>query len=109
MTIASNRAGSTPIESAMSNELIDAADPASFARALAVIDTDVPLRSEGRTQQRAERYACVPLLATILPASWTYPLVLAHGDQPDFVLSDAQRRVGIEHTEVVPQALGRLS
>jgi hypothetical protein len=103
MTAARNGAGSAPEKFTVGNELIAATAPASLARALAAVNTDVPLRSEGRTTQQTERYACVHLLATLPPTSWAYPLALAHGDRPDFVLRDAQRCIGIEHAEVVPQ------
>jgi hypothetical protein len=103
MMRASHVTGLAPEGFAVDNELIAATDSASFARALAAVDTNVPLRSEGRTKQQTERYACVHLLATLAPTSWTYPLALSHGDRPDFLLSDAQRHIGIEHAEVVPQ------
>lgn len=90
-------------------ELLAAEDAAALDRALASIDVDVPLRSEGRKTRQAERYACVYLLATLPRSTWTFPLRVDHDDRPDFVVVDAGDQIGIEHTEVVPENHARQS
>lgn len=89
--------------------LVAAEDAAALDRILASIDLDVPLRSEGHTTRQAERYACARLLATLPPATWTFPLRVEHDDRPDFVIADAGVQIGVEHTEVVPENHARES
>lgn len=90
-------------------ELLAARDAAALDRALAAIDLDVPLRSEGRKTRQAERYACAHLLATLPKSTWAFPLRVEHDDRPDFVMIDAGNRIGVEHTEVVPENHARES
>lgn len=67
-------------------------------------DVDVPLRTEGRTTEHTENYAICFLLSTLAQQDrLNYPLSLTHIDRPDFVLSFANKNIGIEHTEAVPQ------
>lgn len=70
----------------MLQSLLQASNTRELRAALAAIDTDVPLRSERRTKQHTERYACVHLLATLPETMWTFPLQVVHGDRPDFVV-----------------------
>lgn len=87
----------------MPESLLQASNASELHAALAVIDTDVPLRSERRTKQHTERYACVHLLATLPAATWTFPLRVIHGDRPDFVVQQASHWIGIEHVEAVSE------
>lgn len=81
------------------------ADNADALRAhLAHIDTDVPLRSEGRTTEQTERYAIAHLLATLPASRFSFPLTVIHRDRPDFFIEEsAGRRIAIEHVEAVPE------
>lgn len=84
--------------------LLDANNESELLNALRKIDVQVPLRSEGRTTENVERYAIVHLLSTLAKESAiTYPVTLVHRDKPDFLFSMSQKRIGIEHTEAVPQ------
>ena len=89
--------------------LVSAKDAAALDRALASVDLDVPLRSEVRKTRQAERYACALLLATLPRSTWAFPLCVEHDDRPDFVIVDAGVRIGVEHTEVVPENHARES
>lgn len=76
---------------------------AELADLVRMVHVDVPFRSEGRTKDHTERY-CVARLIAALPASrLRFPLQLDHGDRPDFILSMSEDRIGIEHTEVIPE------
>lgn len=87
----------------MPETMLQASNASELDAALAAIDTDVPLRSERRTKQHTERYACVHLLATFPLSTWTFPLRVVHGDRPDFVVQQASRWIGIEHVEAVSE------
>jgi len=80
------------------------ADKESDLRALTrEIHLDLPGRAERRTKDHTERNCVAPLLATLPARRPQFPLQLLHWDKPDFVLSMAGAKSGIEHTEVVPE------
>lgn len=84
--------------------LLEADDADALRAHLARIDTDVPLRSEGRTTEQTERYAIAHLLATLPAPRFSFPLTVVHGDRPDFFIEEcAGRRIAIEHVEAVPE------
>lgn len=85
-------------------DIFSANNESELLNALRGIDVQVPLRSEGRTKEHVERYAIAHLLSTLFKEnSVTYPVSLVHRDKPDFLLYLSQKRIGIEHTEAVPQ------
>jgi hypothetical protein len=84
-------------------ELLSAANEEEFRLALSAIDVHVPARSEGRKKEQAERYSIAHLLASLPCEEISYPLSLTHQDRPDFVLHMANRKIGIEHIEAVPE------
>jgi len=71
--------------------------------ALQLIDTTVPLRTEGRTTKHTEIYAIVKCLSAMVNDCLTYPLTLAHRDRPDFLLTIGSVQIGIEHTEAISE------
>lgn len=86
------------------SDMLSANNESELLNALRGVDVQVPLRSEGRTTENVERYAIVHLLSTLAKESAiTYPVTLVHRDKPDFLFSMSQKRIGIEHTEAVPQ------
>ena len=74
----------------------------NLAAALRKINVTVPRRTNGRTKEHTERYAIARLLATIA-SRLDFPLEIIHDDRPDFILSSANSRIGIEHTELIPE------
>lgn len=89
-------------------EIILRADNAAELRGrLAELDIDVPARSQGRRNHHVERYCIAHLLATLPVDQFSFPLILAHSDKPDFLLTMAGAEVGIEHTEAVPENVAR--
>ena len=72
------------------------------------VNVVVPDRADGRTKEHTERYSLARLLASI-PDQLTYPLMIVHDDRPDFVLVSVDNRVGVEHTEIVPENVARSS
>jgi hypothetical protein len=82
--------------------MIEAKDKEQLAKLLASMDLAVPPRSEGRTKQHTERWALAHLLETIKD-ELDFPLLVEHGDRPDFLIKAASRTIGIEHTEAVPE------
>jgi hypothetical protein len=87
--------------------ILRASSAEELKAALALVDTDVPERSEGRRSHHAERYCIAHLLATLPTTRLFFPLTLTHGDKPDFVLAMAHGDVGIEHTEAIPENVAR--
>lgn len=94
-------------EIAPMGEILHANSTDELKRNLAQLDISVPERSEGRRNHHTERYCVAHLLATISPSRLSFPLILTHDDKPDFVLSMPTDRVGIEHTEAVPENVAR--
>jgi hypothetical protein len=84
-------------------EILSAGSFGEFQRKLAQLDISVPRRSEGRKTHHAERYGIAHLLATLPQTRLSFPLVLVHGDRPDFVLEMRSGNIGIEHSEAVPE------
>lgn len=88
-------------------EILQAITPEQLRAELAQLDIDVPERSAGRRNHHVERYCIAHLLATLPDSRLFFPLTLAHGDKPDFVLSMPNTSIGIEHTEAVPENVAR--
>ena len=84
------------------------ADRASLGDTLQRVNVIVPDRANGRTKEHAELY-CVARLLASLPSELEYPLMLVHDDRPDFIVVSVSLRIGIEHTEVVPENVARAS
>ncbi|MBY0420309.1 MAG: hypothetical protein K2W88_19835, partial [Pararheinheimera sp.] len=84
-------------------ELLSAASAKEFKIALSAIDVHVPPRTQGRKKDQAERYSIAHLLASLPSEEIAYPIRLTHQDRPDFVLHMAEREIGIEHIEAVPE------
>lgn len=71
---------------------------------LSSTDITVPFRTEGRTSQHCERYMAARLLSTLADTDeLTFPLEIAHTDRPDFTLTMAGTKVGLECTEAVSE------
>lgn len=70
---------------------------------LAATDISVPPRTRGRRSRHVERYSVALLLATLADRELGYPLSLVHRDRPDYQLEMDGRRIGVEHTEAVPE------
>ncbi|MEE5091654.1 hypothetical protein V2H26_16795 [Xanthomonas euvesicatoria] len=83
--------------------ILHATTPEALAVGLAELDIAVPRRSEGRSKHHAERYCIAHLLATLPVSELSFPLVLVHGDKPDFMMTMPLGVVGIEHSEAVPE------
>lgn len=84
-------------------KLLSAASAQEFKIALSAIDVHVPPRTEGRKKDQVERYSIAYLLASLPSQEITYPVDLTHQDRPDFFLQMADREIGIEHIEAVPE------
>jgi hypothetical protein len=76
---------------------------------LAALNVEVPPRSQGRTKAHTERYSIAHLLSSLPAEQFAFPLALEHGDRPDFVVALAERSIGIELTEAVPENVARAS
>ncbi|WP_426687213.1 hypothetical protein [Rhodanobacter ginsengiterrae] len=72
------------------------------------VNVRVPDRAEGRTKEHTERYAIARLLSTI-PHELEFPFMLVHDDRPDFIIVSISSRIGIEHSEIVPENVARAS
>lgn len=82
----------------------EAVNAEDLRRELAAIDTSVPARTDGRTTLQTETRTICRLLSTLdAEDSLTFPVSLHHGDRPDFTLTEASNRAGIEATEAVPK------
>lgn len=82
---------------------------AELAKVAKDVTVTVPDRSEGRTTDHTERYCVARLLISLPSERFQFPLQLEHGDRPDFVLTMAGTKVGIEHTEAVPPNVAHAS
>ncbi len=81
-----------------------AANPAELKELLSAINITVPLETEGRKKEHRERYMMARLLATLSGSgSLKFPVLLDHRERPDFALQIADRRVGVECVEAVPE------
>lgn len=87
--------------------MLHANTAAELIEQLALLDIDVPERSEGRRNHHAERYCIAHLLATLPIERFSFPLSVIHSDRPDFLLSMRDGDVGVEHTEAVPENVAR--
>lgn len=84
--------------------MIQASSDLELLDILTRTDITVPKRTEGRTKLHTEKYAVFYLLSTLLKENQlAFPLHLRKSERPDFVLSMAGTRIGIEHTEAVAQ------
>jgi hypothetical protein len=81
------------------SESWQAASKRDLGALLRQVDVDVPIRTGGREHRHTERWAIARLLSSIRE-ELLYPLSLSHEDRPDFVLTMAGARIGIEHSEV---------
>lgn len=72
------------------------------------INVVVPGRAGGRTTDHTERYSVARLLLAVSDRL-SFPLTVIHQDRPDFVLVCPDGRIGIEHTEVVPENVAHAS
>ena len=81
---------------------------AKLGEALRRVNVIVPDRADGRTKQHTERYSLARLIASV-PDHLNYPLMIVHDDRPDFVVVSLENRIGIEHTEIVPENVARSS
>lgn len=82
---------------------------AELATLLSEVNVAVPRRSEGRTKEHTERYCMARLLAAIETDRLEFPLQLNHHDRPDFLISMPGIRIGVEHTEVIPENVAHAS
>ena len=82
-----------PIESKTARDLL---------RRLRKIDISVPPRTEGRATEHIERWTICRFLATFAETRlFDYPVRIVHQDRPDFLLTTASGRIGIEITEAI--------
>ncbi|WP_151703950.1 hypothetical protein [Nitrincola alkalilacustris] len=70
---------------------------------LRTVNVDVPERSKGRTQEHVEIYSVVRLLGSLSFKLDDFPLAIDKREGPDFLLTLAAFRIGIEHTEAIPE------
>lgn len=88
------------------NLTLSIASPADLRAQLEAIDISVPLVTEGRTKEHREQFMMARFLATTSTTGrLTFPLTLVHGEQPDFVLTFANLKTGVECVEAVPEEL----
>ena len=80
---------------------ISAKNRTDLMNKLADVDISVPLRSEGRTKDHCEQWSICRWLSTY--PNFSFPIKLTHRDKPDFFLETSDQKVGIEHTEAIPQ------
>ena len=85
-----------------------ALDTTKIGETLRRVNVVVPGRADGRTKEHTERYSLARLLASV-PDQLNYPLMIVHDDRPDFVVVSVENRIGIEHTEIVPENFARSS
>ncbi len=65
-------------------------------------------RGQGRTKEQTENWTLRDLLATLASTPrLAYPIQPQRGDRPDLVLDTAAGKIGIEVTEVMPEAYAR--
>lgn len=79
-----------------------AANDDAFVRVLRRINVVVPGRAEGRTKDHTERYSMARLMSAV-GSELAFPLTVVHHDRPDFIVTCPETRIGVEHTEVVPE------
>lgn len=89
--------------------LLEAATAEDLRRELAALDLRVSPRGHGRTKEQTERYCAAHLLSALPPEYLSFPLVVEHGDRPDFTISSVAGSIGIEVTEAVPENHARES
>jgi len=83
---------------------IKAESAPDLRKQLAAHDITVPHITEGRTAQHRETYTVARFLASFAEDPLLrYPIRVEHRDKPDFVVTLADRRVGIECVEAVPE------
>ncbi len=70
---------------------------------LRTVNVDVPERSKGRTKDHVEIYSVVRLLGSLSFKLDDFPLAIEKRERPDFLLTLAKSRIGIEHTEAIPE------
>ena len=88
--------------------MIEAESKESLLQNLSEMDISVPLRSEGRLSDHAERYAIAYTLSTLArEEKLNYPLTLTKFERPDFLLLSGASKIGIEHTEAVSVNVAR--
>ena len=85
-----------------------ALDKTKIRETLRRVNVTVPDRADGRTKEHTERYSLARLLASV-SGELTYPLMIVHDDRPDFALVSLDKRIGVEHTEIVPENVARAS
>lgn len=79
-----------------------------LVKVLRRVNVTVPNRADGRTTEHTEQYCLARLLASI-SRELEFPFMLVHDDRPDFILVSVSSRIGIEHTEIVPENVARAS
>ena len=83
---------------------LQATNELELLKILAETDISVPRRSEDRTKDHTERYAIAHLLSALAGKDRiSYPLILTQRNRPDFLLTSDTTKIGIEHTEAVPE------
>lgn len=70
-------------------------------RQLSKIDTRVPLRSEGRTENHTEIYSILWLIRSDRSELLKHPVKVVHTNRPDIQLQTSVAVIGIEITEAV--------
>lgn len=84
--------------------MLTASNKSELLNVLAGIDISVPRRTEGRTKDHTERYAISHMLSALAGGNHlSYPINLTQRERPDFLLVTDSVKIGIEHTEAVPQ------
>lgn len=83
--------------------LLDAVCAKTLQNQLNEINPKVSPVTKGRTKRQREIYLMWHFLATFKNSElFEYPLTVHHSDKPDFVLTDAKKKIGIECVEAVP-------
>lgn len=84
--------------------MIEASDSIQLLKILSSSEYLVPIDRKERNNEHVENWAIARLLSTLHNKDFfQYPLKVLHQDRPDFVIESGDNKIGIEHTEAIPQ------
>ena len=87
---------------------LHAVDDEDLRERLSHVDITVPSIGNGRVTDHTEIWVVCRLLSTLAKAGkLSYPLYLHKRERPDFLLTCADNKIGIEITEAVPEHAAR--
>ena len=86
-------------------ERIEARCLDELLRSLRDVEDNVPRRGAGRTKQHTEAWVAKRLLASFASADkFRFPMTVEFSDKPDLIVTSDDVGIGIELTELVPDA-----